>query len=81
MSRIVNEPVIVHTVDSVVRDFIWRHRLYRVIAILSSWGEGSKWWEGDPLKHFIRVLAANNYEGIYELCYMGKKWFLYSILD
>jgi len=81
MSRLVNEPIIVHISDSIVRAFIWHRRNYRVLNVLSSWSEGSKWWEGEPIKHFIRVIANNKYDGIYELYQAGKKWFLHSILD
>ena len=80
MSRIIKEPIIVH-VDTVVRAFIWHRRLYRVQEILSSWSESSRWWEGEPINHFFRVIAVNKYEGIYELCHTGKKWFVHSILD
>ena len=81
MTRLVNEPIIVHSSDTEIKAFIWHHRLYRITKVLSFWRESSRWWNGEPIKHFARVLAVNRYEGIYELYRANKKWFLHSILD
>ena len=82
MSRIINEPVIVHLdKESVVRAFIWRRRLYHVLTILSSWRESSRWWNDEAIRFLTRVVAINDSTGIYELCEIGDKWFLHSVLD
>jgi hypothetical protein len=82
MSRIINEPVTVHLDKySVIRAFIWRRRLYQVLAILSSWRESSRWWNDEAIRFLTRVVATNSVTGIYELCEIGGKWLLNSVLD
>lgn len=82
MSRIVEEPVIVHLdASSKVTAFIWRRRLYRVKNILSWWREPSQWWQEEPIRLLVRVIAVNRSDGIYELCRMGVSWFLRRISD
>lgn len=82
MSRLINEPIIVHISKvSVVAAFIWRRKHYKVSEILSSWWEPSKWWHGEPPRFLIRVAATNRTTGIYELCKFNGSWFLHRILD
>ena len=82
MSRIVNEPIIVHLdTSSKVTAFIWRRRLYRIKDMLSWWREPSEWWQDEPVRLLVRVTAASRNEGIYELCRMGTGWFLSRIFD
>ena len=82
VSRIVDESVIVHLdASSKVTAFIWRRRLYRVKGILSWWREPSQWWQEEPIRLLVRVIAVNRSEGIYELCRMGINWSLHRIFD
>jgi len=82
MPRLINEPITVHlNADSVIHAFIWRRRLYKVLAVLSCWREPSTWWDGEPIKKAMRVTAANCSIGIYELYQTEGEWFLHSLLD
>ena len=82
MARIILEPVDVHTnTESRVTAFIWRRRLYKVLGTLSWWREPSEWWNGRPVSFTLRVTAANDSPGIYELRKTGNRWFLYRLLD
>ena len=83
MSRLINETIIVHSVDTyIVKAFIWRRRVYRVSEIISWWREPGRWWEGEPLiRLFLRVTATHTVEGVYELCKNGKAWSLSRVLD
>jgi hypothetical protein len=82
VSKLINEPVIVHMgKSSVLTAFIWRRRHYKVSEVLSSWWEPSNWWDGEPPKFLMRVSATNTATGIYELCRLDGNWFLHRVLD
>ena len=82
MSKLINEPIIVHiSKASVLTAFIWRRRHYKVSQVLSSWWEPSKWWDGESLSFLMRVAAANTATGIYELRRLDGNWFLHRLLD
>ena len=82
MSRLIDEPVKAHTDhDSMLTAFIWRRRLYRVVAVLSRWREPSEWWNGKAMRLFVRVDARNSSVGTYELYQLGESWFLHRVLD
>lgn len=82
MSRIIDEPIIVHSSpDSSVRAFVWRRRHYKVHNILCQWREPSHWWNGEVEKIYLRVAAINRSPGIYELYNTDGKWFLHCVID
>ena len=82
MSKLIGEPIKVHpSKRSMLTAFIWKKRVYRVNEILNWWREPSDWWNGKATRLFIRVNATNSSTGTYELCRMGKEWFLSRVLD
>ena len=82
MSKLIGEPIKVHqNKDTMITAFIWRKRLYRVLEVLGWWREPSDWWNGKSVRFFIRVDAKNSSIGTYELCKLGKVWFLSRVLD
>lgn len=82
MAKLIGEPVRVHvSKDSMLSDFIWRKRLYKVVAVLSWWREPAEWWNGKAMRFFVRVNAKNSSVGTYELYRLGKEWFLSRVLD
>ena len=82
MSRLINEHVKVYRNNPrTIMAFIWRKRLYRVEDILACWREPSEWWNGQPIRLYIRVNARNSSVGTYELCKLGENWFLSRVLD
>jgi hypothetical protein len=82
VSRLINEPIVVHTSkDSVPSAFIWRRRHYKVAEIFSSWWEPSRWWDGEPPRFLVRVAATNRSTGIYELCRLDGRWLLHRVFD
>jgi hypothetical protein len=82
MSRLIGEKIKVHQdKDSVITAFIWRKRLYRVKEVLDSWREPCEWWNEEEMRLFFRVNAGNSSGGIYELCRIGKEWFISRALD
>jgi len=82
MSKFIDEPVKVHQNNgSTIAAFIWRKRLYRVLAVVGWWREPSDWWNGKTMRLFIRVNAQNSSTGTYELYKLGKRWFLSRVLD
>ena len=79
VSRLFNEPITVHAVNSFAPSaFIWRRRSYRVSDILSWWREPGEWWNGQPVRIMLRVCANG---GIYELARIESSWFLNRVLD
>lgn len=82
MTKLIDEPIKVHQdKGSMVTAFIWRRRLYRVTEVLDQWKEPAEWWNGEEMRLFFRVTAKNTSAGVYELCQIGKDWFLSRILD
>jgi len=82
MSRLVGEQIKVHRLgDLMIAAFVWRKRLYKVEQVLSWWREPGEWWNGKPMRFFIRVSASNSNTGTYELCKLGEEWFLFRVLD
>ena len=82
MSKLIIEPILIHLDDNKTKmSFIWRKKLYRVDDILSWWREPAEWWNGEPIKCFLRVNARNSSVGTYELFKDDKNWFLYRVLD
>jgi hypothetical protein len=82
VSKLINEPIIVHiSKASVLTAFIWRRRHYTVSETFSSWWEPSRWWDDEPLRFLIRVAATNRATGIYELCRLDGSWFLHRVFD
>ena len=82
MSKLIIEPIQIHiNGDHNKMSFIWRKRLYKIKDVLSWWREPSEWWNGEPIRCFLRVNAKNSSIGTYELFKDGKNWFLYRVLD
>ena len=82
MTKLIGEPVKANTnKDSMLTAFIWRKRLYRVVEVLGWWREPSEWWNGKPVRFFVRVNAKNSSTGTYELYQLGGGWFLHRVLD
>ena len=82
MSKLIDEPIKVHQdKDSSITAFIWRRRLYRVFEVIDQWREPAEWWNGEEMRIFFRVNAKNSGTGVYELCQLGKEWFLSRVLD
>lgn len=82
MSKLFNEPVLVHTNKTSAPDaFIWRKRLYRIKGILSWWREPAAWWDGEYESLFLRVRARHSTDGVYELYRNGEQWFLQRLVD
>ena len=82
MSKLIGEPVKVHeNKESLIDAFIWRRRLYKVLEVIGTWREPSKWWNGEAIPLFVRVNAKNSSISSYELCKLRDKWFLIRILD
>lgn len=82
MTKLIDEPITVHQdKDSAVTAFIWRRRLYRVIDVYDQWREPAEWWNGEEMRLFCRVSAKSSSAGVYELCQVGKNWFLSRVLD
>ena len=82
MSKLLKETVQVYqATSSTISAFIWRRRLYRVESIFSWWREPSEWWNGEPPRFFVRLNARNGSTSTFELCKLGKDWFLSRILD
>ncbi len=82
MSRLIGELVKVYRKkDSSITAFIWRKRLYRVEEVIGWWREPSEWWNGQPMRLFVRVNAKNSSTGSYELYKLEEEWFLYRVLD
>jgi hypothetical protein len=82
MSKLIGEAIKVHQdKDSKITAFIWRKRLYGVLETIDWWREPSEWWNGEPVRLYFRVNAKNSSTGIYEICQLGKGWFLSRVLD
>ncbi len=82
MSKLIYEPIKVHQdKGSIVKAFIWRRRLYRVLEVIEQWREPAEWWNGEEMRQFFRVNAKSSGTGVYELCQIGKEWFLSRVLD
>ena len=83
MSRVINEPVLVYMNHGVVPiSFIWQHRHYKVVEVLSWWRDPAAWWDGEPVKLLVRLIAARGTtSGVYELGRYDKDWFLQKVLD
>lgn len=83
MSKLINESITVHVKNDVPAAFIWRHRNYKVIEIVSKWWEPARWWDGEKARLLVRLLAANRTTtGIYELEKQdAANWFLRRVLD
>jgi hypothetical protein len=82
MSKRIGEPVKTYARDDAMPSaFIWRKRLYRVAEILTWWREPSEWWNGKATRLFVRVNTNTPCNGTYELCKLGKEWFLYRVID
>ena len=82
MSRYIYEPITIHiNKEFKPTAFIWRKRLYRIIEIISWWREPGQWWDGEPVRLFLRVNAECQRVGIYELCKSDRDWFMANVLD
>lgn len=82
MSKLIDESIKVHRdQSSVITAFIWRKRLYRVEDFIGWWREPADWWNGGPVRLFIRVNARNSSTGTYELYKLGEDWLLHRVLD
>jgi len=82
VSKLIGEPIKVYqNKDSTITAFVWRKRFYRVLEVIGWWREPSEWWNGRAIRLFIRVNAKNASIGTYELCKLGKEWFLHRVLD
>ena len=82
MSKFIGEPIEIHkNGDSTISAFIWRKRLYRVLEVVDWWREPSEWWNGKPVRLFMRVNAKNSSTGTYELYRLEAEWFLSRVLD
>ena len=82
MSKLIVEPIRFHINSGQTKiSFIWRKRLYKVENILSWWREPAEWWNGEPVRCFLRVNARNSSVGTYELFKDDNNWFLYRVLD
>jgi hypothetical protein len=82
MSKLINDQIEVHQGrDSRLRAFIWRKRLYKILAIIGWWREPSSWWDGEQVRLFIRLTAQNYSSGNYELYKDNESWFLSRVLD
>ena len=82
MSKVIGEPITVHRLrDSRITAFIWRKRLYKVEQVLSWWREPAEWWNGKPMRLFVRVNVRNSTTGTYELYQHREEWFLARVLD
>ncbi len=82
MSKLIGEPIRVQqNEDSMITEFTWRKRPYRIIEVIDWWREPPDWWNGKAMRLFVRVNARNLSTGTYELYRMGKEWFLSRVLD
>jgi hypothetical protein len=82
VSRYIDEPIIIHiNKESRPTAFIWRKRLYRVAEILAWWREPGEWWNGEPIRLFVRVSSGAQGTGTYEIYKKNSEWFIYSVLD
>ena len=82
MSKVINEPIVVHIVNNMPTAFIWRRRHYKVMEIMSTWWEPARWWNGEDAHLLVRLLAVNRTStGIYELARNDAKWLLRRVLD
>jgi len=76
VSKLIDRSILVHSdKGAAIADFICRRRLYRVEAITSCWQEPSEWWDGKPVRTFVRVDATNVSTGTCELCNLGRSGF------
>ena len=82
MAKLVAEKVTLQRRDGQPpQAFIWRRRVYRITRIIAWWREPGAWWQGQPVRLFLRVVARRASEGIYDLCRVGQDWLLYRIHD
>jgi len=82
VSKLIGESIKVHqNKGSTITAFIWRKRFYRVLEVIGWWRDPSEWWNGKAIRFFVRVNAKNSSIGTYELCKLGKEWFLHRVLD
>ena len=82
MSRLVNEPIVVYApAGSLPKAFIWRKQLYHISDIIGNYRNPTRWWEGGPLTHLIRVIASSQGESIFEIMRVGGGWQIIRILD
>jgi len=82
MTRLIDEPIIVHiNRDAVPAAFIWRRRLYRITEVLSWWRVPGAWWNGESIRLFLRVTAVHRTAGNYELRSNDGEWYLHVVLD
>ena len=84
MSKLINESILVYRdQNAAIIAFTWGRHLYRVESIIAWWREPAEWWDGKPVRCFLRlnVRSSGTGVGIYEVCRLGKRWILHRILD
>jgi len=82
MSKLINEPIkVVRRDSSAITAFVWRKHIYRVEDVMSWWRETPQWWNGELVRCFLRLSARNSSAGVFEICKIGKDWFLHRVLD
>lgn len=102
-ARRYGEPIIVRNSDPAAPDaappahFLWRERVYRVLAVLAEWRETGAWWEGTETGRaavgqaaadcaVFRVMAATGRQqspGQFDLCHRtgDGQWLLVRVDD
>ncbi len=56
--RVSNEPVAVRlSSDAAPTQFVWRRRLWRVLAVQRSWVEAVPWWDDPRVRSVARVVG------------------------
>lgn len=79
----------VRTHDKAPSQFIWRSRLWRVLAVQRRWVEALEWWHTPevpdlPDERVVwRVEAGwrQDVTGVYELAEVGGEWSLRTVYD
>ncbi len=80
MTKLINEPVKVHSNGLSPDAFIWRKRHYRVSEVINRWRQPAL-WDNNAIYSFLRVNAVSSSTGTYELCQLGDDWFLHRVVD
>ena len=82
MSKLINEPITVYEpLGSLPKAFIWRKRLYRISEVIGNYREPARWWQGESIKQFTRVIASNHSESTFDLMKINNEWQVARIFD
>lgn len=80
MSRIVQRPIaITQFVEGEPQTFKDCEDAHRIVSVIDRWIEVGRWWEGEGERRMMCVQTDLN--GLFELEWDGRSWFIYKVWD